>query len=882
MLKKIGGIKLGVFSPEMIRKQSVIEIKTPDLYDKDGFPIEGGLMDPHLGVSDKGRRCKTCGQTVERCVGHFGRLELVRPVIHVGFFKKVDLLLNTTCRSCGRILLSDAELDSIKAKNVDSEDLQRALLARAKTKTTCPYCATPKTNLKLDPPTNFYIIEKGDKTEEILDPEDKNIRFFANQIREWLCKIPSSDLERIGMKNIRPEWFVLTVLPIPPVNMHPPITLDNGVKSEDDLTFKLTDIVTVNNRLRDNINAGTPQLIIEDLWALLQYNINTYINNNTPGVPPAKHRSGRPLKTIIQRIKGKGGIIRNNLMGKRVNYAARTTITPDMFIDVDEVGIPEPIAEILTIKERITEQNLDKYKEMLKNTDLIKYVQRQDGTKKRVSPDLRDALYEELAPGFGIERNIVNGDWILFNRQPSLHRASVMGNRVRIMKGNTFRVSGTSTAPYNADFDGDEMNVHVPQTPEGIMETKELVALEHNIISPRYGGPIIALKEDNIAGAFLLSLSSTKISVEQAMYYFQICGIDNPPKPDVEGKFYSGKLIFSSLLPEDITITYNNKLSSVLNHIDENSPAYKQLKKDATVVIENGVFKSGILDKVSVGEGTARIVQEIFDKHGPKAVMAFYNKLNKITSDIVSRTGISVGLKDYEPPKGIDAFKEKQQDEFFKRTRTIEKNYKDGKLEKVPGKNIKDSFEHYMISEAATFKSSLEKFILNAKITDLYNTKPKYNTLTLVLSGAKGSAMNYNNIIGLFGQTAVREKRPSRGYTKRVLPMYKREDEGSLARGFVTKGFYSGMSARETFFHAMGGRQGEVDTGVSTKISGYFYRRVSNALRDLIVDQDYSVRTADNKIIQYLYGEDGVYSQKTYRGELFTENRLQNILEKAK
>ncbi|PIU22226.1 MAG: DNA-directed RNA polymerase subunit A' [Candidatus Diapherotrites archaeon CG08_land_8_20_14_0_20_30_16] len=874
MLKRIGSIKLGVYSPEQIRKMSVIEIKTADLYDKDGFPIEGGLMDPHLGLAERGRRCKTCGQTVEKCIGHFGRLELVRPVIHVGFFKKVDFLVNTTCRSCGRLLFSDDEIKGMTAKNLDAEELHRIMLIKVKSKTTCPHCETQKLNTKLDPPTNFYTLEKeGDLV--------KLVRLFPNQIREWFVKIPSSDLEKIGLKNVRPEWFILTVLPIPPVNVHPPITLDNGLKSEDDLTYKLSDIVTVNNRLRDNINAGTPQLIIEDLWMLLQYNITTYINNNSPGVPPAKHRSGRLLKTIIQRIKGKGGLIRNNLMGKRVNYAARTTISPDMYIDVDEIGVPKEIAETLTLKDKITKYNLDFYKDLLKNKSVIKYVIRPDGARKKVSDELKEQMVEELAPKYIVERCLQNGDLVLFNRQPTLHRASIMAHKVKVTKGNTFRINGSATQPYNADFDGDEMNLHVPQTPEGIMETKQLISLKEQIISPRQGTPHIVLMEDAIAGTFMLTFFDMKIPRDLAMYYFQMLGIEEPPSPDC-GAEYSGKSIFSAMLPKEINMVFeSSELSNIMKKIDPENPAQKIIKKDSIVNIENGILKSGCFGNSGVGKSSAKIVQEIYDVCGPEAALEFLNKLGRISLDVATRFGLSLGLKDYDLPKTFDSFKEDQLEQFFKETRNYEKKYKEGKLDKVPGKSIKDSFEFYMVKSAGVCKDNIEKFILNQKIGDLFGPHSKYGALVLALSGAKGSAVNLTNVSGLWGQVAVREKRPTRGYTARTMSMYKRGDEGALAKGFVVKNFYKGLSAREAFFHAMGGREGEVDTSVATKVSGYLYRRVSNALRDISVAPDRSVRTADNKIIQYLYGDDGVYTQKTYKHELFTENRLKQILGKV-
>jgi len=872
MFKRLGGLKFSVMSPEQIRKLSVLEIKSPDLYDKDGFPVEGGLMDPHLGVVERGRRCKTCGQTMDRCTGHFGHIELVRPVIHVGFFKKVDLLLTIVCNDCSKLILTDDEISSV-AKQKKKEEFYSALQTRGRAKPVCPHCGAKKAKIKLDPPTNFYI--------ENAEVEGGFAKMYPNEIREIFEKVKNDDLQKIGF-NVRPENFILTALPIPPVNMHPSITLDNGIKSEDDLTFKLVDIVVTNKRLKDNINAGTPQLIIEDLWNLLQYNVTTYFNNNTPAVPPAKHRSGRVLRTIVQRIKGKSGIIRNNLMGKRVNYAARATISPDLFISVDELGVPEYVADSLTKRIKITDYNKEECVNLVKNTSLVEYLVKPSGARKKITDANKEALLAEVEVGCAIERKLQNGDLVLFNRQPSLHRSSVMAHKVRITKGDTFRLNPTVCKPYNADYDGDEMNMHVPQSEEGIVESKELISVDKQIVSPRYGAPVITMQEDSISGAFLLTLDSTKIPRDMAMKYFQIIGLEEAPKPDLENNVYSGKLIFSLLLPKDISMKYNTMLNNFLDTTEKNSTPYKNLKKDVALEIENGTLKSGVIDKTSLGEGVAKLVTEIYDKYDGDTVIKFYNNLNKISIDLITKLGLSVGLTEYEPSETLLEDKKEVFDKFFDETKKIEAKYKDGTLEKIPGKSYDDSFETYMVGRASDAKKKIEKIIVKEKITTLFDEKPKYNSLVMILSGARGKTSNLTNIVGLWGQCAVREKRPSRGYTGRVLSTHKRHDLGALAKGFVTKSFYEGLSSRELYFHAMGGRQGEVDTGVSTKTSGYFYRRVSNALRDVLVMPDYSVRTSDNKMIQFKYGEDGIYPQKTYLGNPLYDARLENIYREVK
>ncbi|MCD6434411.1 MAG: DNA-directed RNA polymerase subunit A', partial [Candidatus Diapherotrites archaeon] len=361
-LKKIKGIEFRVMSQEFIRKMSVIEIKTPETYDKDGYPMDGGLMDAHLGVINPGLRCKTCGQKMKDCPGHFGRLELVRPVIHSEYARKIEELLLVTCKECGRIALKDEELEQL-AKKYSGEELTKKIITRAKNVARCPHCKAVRKKLTVDRPTSFYYDKK---------------RIFPTDILEWLEKIPDKDLEYMGynVNIVRPTWFILTVLPVPPINVRPSITLESGLRSEDDLTHKLVDIIRTNERLAENLDSGAPQLIIEDLWDLLQYHVTTYFNNNTPNVAPAKHRSGRPLQTLVQRLKGKKGRFRHNLTGKRVNFGARSTISPDSFISINEVGVPYEIAKELTVPEAVTTWNKKEIIKMIKETDLVQYIVR--------------------------------------------------------------------------------------------------------------------------------------------------------------------------------------------------------------------------------------------------------------------------------------------------------------------------------------------------------------------------------------------------------------------------------------------------------------------------------------------------------------------------
>lgn len=867
MLAKINGLKFGILPPDCVRKMSVIEVKTHELYDKDGYPIEGGIMDPHLGVVEKGRKCKTCGNAVDRCQGHFGHLELVRPVVHAGYYRKVEQLVFSTCKGCGRILLTGEELAAAK-KIKELEIRIKYILAKSATKKACPYCGETKLTYKLDPPTNFFIINENS--------EEDMKRLYATEIREWFEKLQDDDLAVFGYKDLRPEWFILTVLPIPPVSLHPSIVLETGTRSEDDLTFKLVDIILNNNRLRDNINAGAPQLMIEDLWNLLQHNITTYFNNNTPAVPPSKHRSGRLLKTLVQRIKGKTGIIRQNLMGKRVNFAARSTITPDIYIKPDEVGVPVAFAEELTVAEKVTDYNVEAMKELIKNTALVRYVIKRVGGRKKVIDVVKDSISTELEAGDIIERVLKNGDEVLFNRYPSLHRMSIMTHKIKIVSGKAIRMHPTTCKPYNADHDGDEMNIHVPQREEGKIEAIELLSVEKNIISPKDGSIAVIPIEDIVSGAFILTLPTTKISREDAMNYFNIAGIDKIPKPDL-GDYYSGKVIFSALLPKGINLRY---LSEVHKFVNADKKSNKQIKESTEVIIEDGELKQGIIDKKGLSSGSAKIIFAIQKKHGNTAVIDFYDKLTRVALDVCTRYGLTTPIDDNIMPKEFYDWKEKKMGELVDVSLDLEKKYKNRSLEKMPGKNIHDSFEAYIMKEGHSTKKEIETKIVEKFIDNIFADEPKYNSLIMVLSGSKGKTDNLTNMGGTVGQAAVREKRPSRGFTDRVLSHYKREMDSALPRGYITKSYYEGLLPHELYFMSMGARQGEVDTGVSTKISGYLYRRISHATRDLFTAEDLSVRNTDNKIIQFMYGEDGIYPQNLEGRDLIGDSFFSDYIKK--
>src|ERR687887_2791569 len=379
--KILGGIKFSVWSPTEVRKFSVAEITAPETYDEDGMPVQGGLMDNRLGTLEPGQKCATCGNTSAKCPGHFGHIELAEPVLHIAFVDDIHKLLLITCRSCNRIKLEPEELAHYKSIRdtkaayavITLENIKDEIIERAKKVKVCPHCGKEQYDLIFTKPTIF--VEKTDAGEN---------RLLPITIRERLSHIPDDDLTLLGYdpKTARPEWFVLQVLPVPPVTVRPSIILETGIRSEDDLTHKLVDIIRVNQRLKESKEAGTPPLIVQDLVDLLQYHVTTYFDNEVSGIPQAHHRSGRPLKT-------------------------------------------------LTIPETVSHWNLERLKKLVINGPNVypgaNYIIRPDGVKIRLDyVSDRKTVADSLAASYMVERHLSDGDVVIFNRQPSLHRMSIL------------------------------------------------------------------------------------------------------------------------------------------------------------------------------------------------------------------------------------------------------------------------------------------------------------------------------------------------------------------------------------------------------------------------------------------------------------------------
>jgi DNA-directed RNA polymerase subunit A' len=789
--KQVRSLNFSLLSPDQVKRLSMAKIVTPELYDIDGFPVDGGLMDLRLGAIDPGVRCRTCGKRLKECPGHPGSIELARPIFHIKYIQLVEHSLRSYCPNCGKLTLSEEKqkIYSPSERAKKSRDLKK-----------CSHCSEQLERVKLEKPSTFMIGKR---------------RISPIEIRERLAKIPDAELRKTGInpKSARPEWAVISLLLVPSVTVRPSITLETGERSEDDLTHKLSDIIRANQRLWENLNAGAPEVIIEDLWDLLQYHVTTFFDNNISRIPPARHRSGQPLKTITERIKGKEGRIRANLAGKRVNYSARSVISPDPYLKINEIGVPFEVAKIITVAESVTTANIEFIKEIIRKGGEYpgaNYVIRTDGKRKRITEELNEEICAEIQPGYKIERHLRDGDIVLFNRHPTLHKQGLMAHYVKVLPGRTFKLHPAAAQPYNADYDGDEMNIHSPQSEEAISEAKILLDVNNNIISSKNNVNLVGTVADAITGAFILG--KEEIDKSEADHLLFSANIVN----NIKKKKISGGEIFSQVLPN----------------------------------ISNINIPANITSESGFGAEDGEMIKKLDREFGRKIAIDSTNMAFMVGTQFLTRRGYTLSLDDLNVSQKVKNITVDILKKADSKTDDVISEYESGRLELLPGKTSEETRETKILQILNEVRTEVGEVVRAHFPADA-------NVNKMISSGAKGSLLNITQIGCVVGQQALWGQRINFGFNDRTLSFFKKGDLTPESRGFIRSSFFDGLKPSEYFFGAIAGRDSLMDTALRTPKSGYLYRRLVYALQDLKVEYDETVRDASEHIVQFQYGDDG-------------------------
>ncbi|KAK4032633.1 DNA-directed RNA polymerase [Parachaetomium inaequale] len=876
-IRTIREIQFGLLSPEEIKGMSVCHILYPETMDETRTkPRDGGLNDPLLGSVDRQFKCKTCTENMTECPGHFGHIELARPVFHPGFIRRTKKLLEMVCHNCSKVLADRSDPQYAAAMRIRDPKVRfKRVWDICKSKKRCDNdppkqaedgefnpngasggsaeghggCGNVQPVIRQQALTLWGSVESKDedgvktKEKKVVTPE-MALNIFRRMSDEEMIDIG------LNISQARPEWMIITVLPVPPPPVRPSISMDGtgtGLRNEDDLTYKLGDIIRANGNVRQAIAEGSPQHIVTDFENLLQYHVATYMDNDIAGQPQALQKSGRPVKAIRARLKGKEGRLRGNLMGKRVDFSARTVITGDANISLDEVGVPRSIARTLTYPETVTPYNIAKLTKYVQNGPNehpgARFVVRSDGTRLDLRHHRR-ATGIQLEYGWKVERHLMDGDFIIFNRQPSLHKESMMGHRVRVMPYSTFRLNLSVTSPYNADFDGDEMNLHVPQTEETRAEVKELCMVPLNIVSPQRNGPLMGIVQDTLAGVYKLCRRDVFLTKEEVMNVMMWVpdwdGIIPLPAIFKPRPRWTGKQIISMIIPNIINI-----------HMNSEQPDKDHPFKDDGLLIQQGELMFGLLSKKSVGAAGGGIVHLCYNELGPHGAMDFLNGCQRVVNYWLLHNGHSIGIGDTIPDATTIELIQKHINDEKEEVRRLTQQATNNELEPLPGMNIRETFENKV-------STALNKARDKAGTSTEKSLKDLNHAVTMSRSGSKGSSINISQMTALVGQQIVEGKRIPFGFKYRTLPHFTKDDYSPEARGFVENSYLRGLTPSEFFFHAMAGREGLIDTAVKTAETGYIQRRLVKALEDAEARYDGTVRNSLGDIIQFVYGEDGL------------------------
>lgn len=839
---------------EMSAMKGTNGVEIPELMDKNE-PKIGGLIDSSMGGSGD-VNCKTCKLSSKYCDGHPAHIDLSVPLFHMYYLGYVKKILECICLGCSNLLISkeDKNLEKIlKIKSGATRLNKLHKLAQKAKACSRPQqeCGMKRSTIKIDIKKTTAIVNIYSEV-EITEQDAKGVitkkklsqLLKPEQITDVFDNISPDDAMILGIdpkKNI-PSDMIYKVLHVPPMHVRPSVRgfFSSGTTMEDGLTNKLADIVKANNRIMSQKDTGGQRQTKTDCLNLLQCHVATMIDPDTISNPKDSGKGGK-YKPLVDRYQGKGGRIRGNLMGKRGNFNARTVITSDPTVSINELRVPLKIATVLTFPTIVTPNNINEMTKLVKNGPdnypganfVFKKSSFEAG--RIVQPIYLKFRKEDINLNYGdvVERHLQTGDPVLLNRQPTLHKQSMMCHRIKVVENEeimTFGLSVAVTPPYNADFDGDEMNIFVPQSLQTRIELEEIADVKKQMITPSTSKTVIGIVQDGLLGAYNLTDDKIKVDWRSAMNIMSYTSLDDfkkIPKEDI-----TGKELFSMIIPSSINMT----------------------KGDFKIV--NGKIVSGKLSGDILGaKKTNSINHYIWDDHGANATRNFMDNCQRLINRFNLWNGSTVGPADAL----ID---DDKKEEIKKYIATVE-NRADldiTNVENNPKFMTKQAFEFKLFSDANVIRDDVSAMAVAAvKETNNFDIMNK--------SGSKGKDNNLGQMIGCVGLQAHEGGMTPKKYNRRTLCYFFQNDDRLKSRGLCYNSFMDGMTYSEFVYSTNSGRAGLVEQVVKTSVTGYAQRKLVKILEDIMIKNDGTVR-AYNQIIQHTYGGNGCDTTKQYSYKL--------------
>jgi len=893
LTEEIECVNFGIFSSEEIRKISVVEVNNPKLSGPNS------VYDKHMGASaDSDENCPTCELNYQACPGHFGHIELNEPIVHPKYLKMVLSYLKCFCVKCGVMMISKEKIELEGFQKYKRNIRFNKIIESMKKIDVCTSCKMmqPKVVLSIADASFRTIYKSGKKG----DVNEVDIPLTTSEIYQIFEGVTDEQVELLGFnpRLIKPLNLIISVLPVLPPCARPVVVSGEGSVSDDDLTNQYIEIIKANARLASQEENNEESKRVKNIQTL-KFRIATLFDNSQK---KAKHtQNGKVFKGIKERISGKEGQIRTNLMGKRCEQTARTVIGPEPTLRLGQVAVPREIAANLTIPEVVNRLNKEWLMELLSQGKANYVIRKDKKTRINLSYALTtrgtELLYNDIITngafkthyvgqrnislkegdiilrngqeipvqfpkrkefsiedGDTVERQLMNGDIVLINRQPTLHRGSMMAKEVVVRDCKTFRFNLASTKSFNADFDGDEMNIHVPQTMEARIELRNLSATQHHLMTPQSSKPNIQIVQDSLLAIYRMTQSESVKMEKHHFFNIAMKGIQTNGESlssnfildkiqqirrvlKLKGKkiqAFTGKGLFSLALPNNFN--YENK-----NDADVNEPVVR---------IYKGVMYEGAINKSDVGGSSNSIIQLLYKEYGKELTATFIDNVQFLTNAWLTFSGFSVGIKDCLATK-TNEINEVIEKCFMEAKGVEETTYHEG---------IKEARVNGALSKARDIGLRIAKNALD----------PKNNFLATVNSGSKGDFFNIAQITGLLGQQNLSGKRIQRHLNRgtRTLPHYPLKQEMSKemeyeSRGFIRHSFIHGLNPQEFYFHAMSGREGITDTAMGTSKSGYTQRKLTKVTENISVKYDGTVRNVEGHIYQFAYNEDGLDPSET-------------------
>ena len=818
-------ITVSLASPEEIKENSYGEVTKPETInyrtykpERDGLFCErifGPTKDyecacgKYKRIRYKGIVCDRCGvEVTEKKVRREreGHIELVVPVAHIWYFRslpnKIGYLLGMPTKNLDAVIYYEKYIvikPGMLAGMKDAEGVEDLngshkmdLLTEDEYIDIVDNKLDENNDLLDDSDPNKFVAKMGaeavlDLLHELSEPDEKGVtgldrlsyelRDRANndssQMRktEALKRLQVVEAFRGSMNVNKPEWMIMKIIPVIPPDLRPLVPLDGGRFATSDLNDLYRRVIIRNNRLKRLIEIKAPEVILRNEKRMLQEAVDSLFDNSRKS-SAVKSESNRPLKSLSDSLKGKQGRFRQNLLGKRVDYSARSVIVVGPELNMGECGLPKLMAAEL-------------YKPFIIRKLIERGIVKTVKSAKRIVDRREPVIWDIL-------ENVMKGHPVLLNRAPTLHRLSVLAFQPKLIEGKAIQLHPLACTPFNADFDGDQMAVHLPLSNEAVLEAQILMLQSHNILNPANGAPVTVPSQDMVLGLYYI----TKIR----------------PGAKGEGLMFYG--------PEEAIIAFNEKrcaehalVKCMVDDIDENGKPIRHIVETSVGrIIVNEIipkelgFFNGIISKKSLRS----LISVVIKKVGMARACSFLDGIKNLGYKMSYLAGLSFNLDDIiVPPEKADIVK-KGQDEVDEVTANFDMGL------------ITDKERYNQVIDAWTHvNDNLKKAVMK----HMTEADQGFNAVFMMLdSGARGSADQIAQLAGMRGLMAKPQKAGAEG--------------NSIIENPILNNLKEGMSVQEYFIASHGARKGLADTAMKTADAGYLTRRLVDVSHDVIINED--------------------------------------------